>query len=676
MQKILLTCALPYANGSLHLGHILEFIQTDIFARHKRMQGNEVYFICGNDAHGTPIMLNAKKANKTPEELVAGFHQEHKRDLDGFLIGLNHFGSTHTKANQTLVNEFYDKLTKEGAIHSKTIMQLFDPVENMFLPDRFVKGTCPKCKAEDQYGDGCEVCGSTYGPTDLINPKSVLSNATPVEKESLHYFFALSKYQDFLKNWLQTNNRCSPEIQNKLKEWLDKPLHDWDISRDSPYFGFKIPGNEDKYFYVWLDAPIGYLSIFQEYLENKIGLEKAFEILNEFTSEKTDNQIIHFIGKDIVYFHTLFWPAMLHGAAFKTPSKVNVHGFLTVNGKKMSKSRGTFMLASDYLKHLQPDLLRYYFASRLSSGIEDVDFNLEEFVNKINADLVGKYVNIISRCSKILSNNFSNTITSQVMTAQQKELINNIASERKTIYQHFDSLEYAEAVRLIMRLLDNINKLINDEKPWQLVKEGNLELAHGNLSASIIAVSIITEYLLPIIPQLTAQVFDILNCKGNKSIQEDIKQHQINNFQHILERITMDDVNKLSSTEAETTTTPTPVEETKFDKVADEIEITDFAKVDLRIAKIVAAEEVKEADKLLKLTLDVGFGTRQVFAGIKSAYKPEDLIGKLTVCVANLKPRKMRFGMSEGMVLAAGPGGNELYILEPHDGAKPGMRVK
>lgn len=685
-RKILVTSALPYANGSLHIGHILEHIQSDIWVRFQRMQGNLCYFVCGEDAHGTPIMLKAEDRGITPEKLIAEYYAEHLKDLKDFNIHYDNYHTTHSPENQALATEIYLRLKERGDIVSKTILQAYDPIKNMFLPDRYVKGQCPKCGAMDQYGDSCESCGTTYSPTDLKNPISVLSGAPPIQKESEHYFFKLENYSDFLKNWT-AGDHLQPEVSKKLKEWFESGLKSWDISRDAPYFGFKIPETEDKYFYVWLDAPVGYIASFKHFCD-KNGLD--FKSFWSKESEK-ETELYHFIGKDIVYFHALFWPAMLEGSNHRTPTGVFVHGYVTVNGQKMSKSRGTFITVRDYLKHLKPDYLRYYFASKLSNHIEDVDFQLEDFVQRVNSDLVGKLVNIASRSASFIHKYFDNKLCHENdYTIEEKGIYQEFIKKGDLIAEYYEAREYAKALREIMSLADIANRYVDEQKPWVLIKDDSKKEAHRVCSVAINLFAVLVTYLKPIVPSLAEESETFLNRQLSwEGRLKPLSQHEIQIFKPLLNRIEMSEVEQMVNnlkTEAEaaeninasaSASANVNSGEALAEPFKPNISIDKFAEIDLRIAKIVKAEHVPDANKLLRLEIDLGSGVhRQIFAGIKEAYSPEDLIGKLTVVVANLEPRKMRFGLSEGMVLAAGPGGKDIFILEPHSGAEPGMRVK
>lgn len=669
-RTILVTYALPYCNGPLHLGHMVGFIQTDIWVRFQKMQHNTCYYISGSDAHGTPIMLSAERQGIAPETLVDNIHQLHKADFAGFQIELDNFYTTHSPENKALAELIYGRLRAKGDIFTKTIQQAYDPIKHMFLPDRFVKGRCPRCNADEQYGDGCEVCGATYAPTDLKDPVSVLSGATPIQQESEHYFFDLPKFESFLKEWAA--NHLQEQMSNKLEEWFATGLQAWDISRDAPYFGFEIPDAPGKYFYVWLDAPIGYIASFKNFCQKNPELD-----FDSFWETNSDAELYHFIGKDILYFHALFWPAMLHGAGLRTPDAIYTHGFLTIDGQKMSKSRGTFIKARTYLDHLEADYLRYYFAAKLNSKVEDLDLNLDDFIVRVNADLVGKVVNIASRCAGFITHYFEGKLAEK---CSEPLLLKVFADARKPIAQAFEAREYSRAIREIMELADKANQYINDKKPWTLIKQTeHMQLAHEVCTLGINLFRILMIYLKPIIPNTVAKAETFLNVPplawaDSLSV---LHNHVINPFTPLLQRV--DEAKILA---IKTATTEDIAMQSNLTKVSTkepllaEISYDDFAKVDLRIVKIIKAEQVPDAEKLLQLTLDLGDETRCVFAGIKSAYRPEDLIGKSTVMVANLAPRKMRFGLSEGMVLAAGPGGKDLWILHPDDGAQAGMRVK
>jgi len=685
-RKILITSALPYANGSIHLGHLLEHIQTNIWSRFQTARGHECYAVCADDAHGTPVMLKAQELGITPEEMVQKTQAEHEEDLAGFGVNYHNYHNTHSEENREICSEIYLKLRENGYISQRTINQLYDPEKNMFLPDRFVKGTCPKCGAEDQNGDNCDVCGATYSPTEVKNPRSVVSGATPVLKDSEHYFFDLPQFETTLQNWLKNGietGNIQPEIANKLQEWFEQGLQQWDISRDAPYFGFEIPDAPNKYFYVWVDAPVGYLASFRNYCQ-KHGIDDQ-----SFWTADSNAEVYHFIGKDITYFHCLFWPAILEGAGLRKPTGVNVHGFVTVNGAKMSKSKGTFIKGRTYLNHLEPDYLRYYFASKLTDGVTDIDLNFEDFVQKVNSDLVGKVVNIASRCAGFISKKFGGTL-------QLPETLPSVLTDMQTaadsIAQAFESRQYSKAIRDIMALADSANQYIDTAAPWVTIKDETKQQETQEVcSVGINAFRILMCYLAPVLPNLAEKSQAFLNASlAWNDTQNLLNGHQINKFKALMQRVDMDKVNAMidaskedlkaaQQSAAQGSENASNSESNGWlekDPIAPEISFDDFAKVDFRIAKIAKAEHVKGADKLLQLQLDLGGETRQVFAGIKSAYQPEEIEGKLTVMVANLAPRKMRFGMSEGMVLAAGPGGKDLWILEPHDGAQPGMKVK
>lgn len=676
-RKILVTSALPYANGSIHLGHMVESVQTDIWVRFQKQRGHECTYVCADDAHGTAIMLRAEQMGLSPEQQIAKVSEEHQADFKDFLIEFDNYHSTHSEENKALSSDIYLKLKANDRIAEREITQAFDPEKELFLADRYVKGSCPRCKAEDQYGDNCESCGATYSPMELINPKSVVSGATPVAKASKHLFFKLPEFSEFLKDWTRAGH-LQPEVANKLAEWLDSGLQEWDISRDAPYFGFEIPGEPGKYFYVWLDAPVGYMASFKHLCEQRFSAEEAEQTFDEYWKKDSTTELYHFIGKDIVNFHALFWPAMLHDSGYRTPSKVCVHGFLTVDGKKMSKSRGTFVNARTYLEHLNPEYIRYYYASKLTGGVDDIDLNTEDFVQRVNSDLVGKVVNIASRTAKFVAK-AGGTLSSNIANP---ELWQRFSDANTTIAELYEAREYSKAMREIMALADAANEYIAEQAPWSLAKEeGNEQKVLDICSLGINCFRLLMTYLKPVLPNTAKASEAFLNVTLDwPETFVFLGDHEINKFKPLMTRIEGEKVNamieaskeSLSEEQADNSKADTWLSK---EPIADEIEFNDFAKVDLRIALIANAEHVEGADKLLRLTLDLGGETRNVFAGIKSAYKPEDLIGKHTVMVANLKPRKMKFGMSEGMVLAAGPGKDELYILEPNEGAQPGMRV-
>ena len=669
-RKILLTSALPYANGAIHIGHMLEFVQTDIWARFQRAQGHECYFAWADDAHGTPVMLWARAEGKPPEELIDMMNEQHKQDFRDFGVSFDNYSSTHSEFNREIVEQIYRRLDSAGHIERRFIKQLYDEQEGMFLPDRFIRGTCPKCGTPDQYGDSCESCGSTYAPTDLIEPRSAVSGSPPVMKESEHYFFRLADFEAPLQEWM-ASGALQPEIANKLQEWFTDGLRDWDISRDAPYFGFRIPGTDDKYFYVWVDAPVGYVASFRELCE-RIGLD-----FDAWWSPGSEAEVHHFIGKDIVYFHTLFWPAMLMGAGFRTPTAVYAHGFLTVDGAKMSKSRGTFIRARTYLEHLHPDYLRYYFAAKLGPGTGDIDLNLEDFVLRVNSDVVGKVVNIASRCAGFIQRHFDGRLAGSL---PRPDLYADFVAAREEIKSDFEERNYQSAIRRIMALADEANRYIDEEKPWQVIKEADRQTeVHAVCTQGINLFRALVTYLAPVLPFTAERSAAFLGTPVDdwRRLDQPLLDVPLNTFQPLLTRIDpvkvqamIEDSRESLQPAAAAAPPKRPVAE-----LAPEITIDEFSKVDLRIARILSAEAVEGADKLLRLPLDTGNGTRTVFAGIRAAYDPADLEGRLTVMVANLKPRKMRFGTSEGMVLAAGSGGSDLFILAPDEGAEPGQRV-
>ncbi|MCZ6566447.1 MAG: methionine--tRNA ligase [Gammaproteobacteria bacterium] len=670
-RNILVTSALPYANGSIHIGHLVEYIQTDIWVRFQKMCGNHCIYICADDAHGTPIMLRAQQEDITPEELIAKVKLEHEKDFSDFHIEFDNYHSTHSEENKTHAIRIYERLKENGHITTKTVVDLYDPQDKVFLPDRFVKGECPKCHAKDQYGDNCEVCGSTYTPAELISPYSSTSGATPIEKENLHYFFKLNDFQDMLRDWI-ASDPLQPEITNKVKEWFVSGLKDWDISRDAPYFGFEIPDAPGKYFYVWLDAPIGYMASLQQYCD------RTGENFDAYWKTDSKHEVYHFIGKDIAYFHMLFWPAMLQGANYRIPTAVYCHGFLTVDGQKMSKSRGTLIKARTYLDHLKPEYLRYYFAAKLGPGVNDIDLNLNDFQQRVNSDVVGKLVNIASRCAGFIHKKFDGRLTSTFIE-------NNISAFQQAVLKNVDirdcyqNRKYSEAIRTIMSLADVANQIIDTHKPWELIKdESKHDEVHQVCSFGLNMYRLLIGYLKPVMPELAKKSETFLNtevCWDDLASGKPLPDgHQINKFKPLITRIEKELIENMIE---DSTQDVLPV---AADPINDEITFDDFAKLDFRIAKIIKAEHVEGADKLLRLTLDLGEPTgsvqRNVFAGIKSAYSPEEVEGRLTVVVANLAPRKMRFGISEGMVLAAGSGDKDIFLLQPDSGATPGMRVK
>ncbi len=661
-RRILVSSALPYANGDIHLGHLVEYIQTDIWVRFQRMRGHEVHYVCASDAHGTPIMIRARKEGIAPEKLVAQFKQAHTQDLAAFGVAFDNFWSTHSDENREMVYRIYESLDKAGHIFTRTINQAYDEQEGMFLPDRFVRGTCPTCGTQDQYGDACENCGRTYTPADLKDPISTLSGKPPVYRDSEHYFFRLASFEGFLKDWLAGAN-LDDSVGHKLAEWFEAGLQDWDISRDAPYFGFEIPGTKDKYFYVWLDAPIGYLASFKVLCE-RLGLD-----IEEWLGEDSKTEMYHFIGKDIMYFHALFWPAVLHGAGMRTPTSVFTHGFLTVDGKKMSKSRGTFITAKTYLAHLSTEQLRYYYAAKLSSGIDDIDLNLSDFINRVNSDLVGKLVNIASRCAGFVTRGNDGMLADAL---PDKALYAQFADASDVIADHYEARRYSKAMREIMRLADLANQYIDEHKPWVMNKDDALKSqVPAVCTQGLNMFRALAIYLAPVMPDIAEQsrvLFNEQNWHWD-SVKTPLTGSKIEKFKPMMTRIEDKQVEAMKAASVVSAKADARAEQDEH------ISIDDFMKVDLRIARIDNAEHVEGADKLLKLTLDIGDGQRQVFAGIKSAYEPEQLVGRMTVMVANLAPRKMRFGMSEGMVLAAGDG-KGIYLLSPDTGAEPGMRVK
>jgi methionyl-tRNA synthetase len=677
-RKILVTSALPYANGPIHLGHLLEYIQTDIWSRFQKSRGHECYYVCADDAHGTAIMLRAEREGITPEQLIARISEEHQADFADFKIKFDNYHSTHSEENRELSSYIYKQCRDNGHIATRSITQAFDPEQNLFLADRYIKGECPKCGADDQYGDNCEACGATYSPADLKNPKSTISGATPIEKESEHYFFKLTDFEDFLKDWTKAGH-LQDSVSNKLQEWLESGLQDWDISRDAPYFGFEIPDAPGKYFYVWLDAPIGYMASFKNLCERE-GIN-----FDEFWNKDSEAELYHFIGKDIINFHALFWPAMLSCSGFRTPTAVNAHGFVTVDGAKMSKSRGTFIKARTFLNHVNPEALRYYFAAKLSSGVDDFDLNFDDFVQRVNADLVNKYVNIASRCAgfvKKAGGNLSENIA-------EPEMMQSFIDAGEQIAEFYEAREFGKATKLIMELADRANEYIQTKAPWSLAKEEGTEQQVLDIcSMGINLFRQITIYLSPVLPEMAEKVqafmnLETLNWESRKTV---LTGHSINKFKPLMQRVegaqiekmkeaTIADLEAEQALAAKSAAPATTNKHWEDNPLADQITFDDFVKVDMRVALIEDAQHVKGAGKLLQLTLDLGGEKRNVFAGIKSAYKPEDLVGRKTIMVANLAPRKMKFGVSEGMVMAAGPGGEEIYLFSPDDGAEPGMRV-
>ncbi|WP_038903807.1 methionine--tRNA ligase [Dickeya zeae] len=671
-NKILVTCALPYANGPIHLGHMLEHIQADIWVRYQRMRGNQVHFICADDAHGTPIMLKAQQMGVAPEQMIATVSQEHQQDFAGFNISYDNYHSTHSEENRELSGLIYRRLKENGFIKNRTISQLFDPEKSMFLPDRFVKGTCPKCKAPDQYGDNCEVCGATYSPTELIDPKSAVSGATPVMRESEHFFFDLPAFSDMLQSWTRSG-ALQEQVANKMQEWFDAGLQQWDITRDAPYFGFEVPDAPGKYFYVWLDAPIGYMGSFKNLCDKRGDLS-----FDEFWRKDASTELYHFIGKDIVYFHSLFWPAMLEGSGFRKPTNLFVHGYVTVNGAKMSKSRGTFIKADTYLKHLDADCLRYYYAAKLSSRIDDIDLNLEDFVQRVNADIVNKVVNLASRNAGFINKRFDGQLADSLA---DPALYQTFIDAAQTIAEAYSSRESGKAVREIMALADLANRYVDEQAPWVVAKqEGRDADLQAICSMGINLFRVLMTYLKPVLPSLAERAEAFLQTELSwDSLSQPLTNHRVGTFKALFNRIDIAQVQGMvdaSKEEAAAAAKPSsgPLAD---NPIQDTIDFADFDKVDMRVALIQKAELVDGSDKLLRLTLDLGGQTRQVFSGIRAAYpEPSALEGRLTVLVANLAPRKMRFGVSEGMVMAAGPGGKDIFLLSPDSGAQPGMQIK
>jgi methionyl-tRNA synthetase len=683
-RRILVTSALPYANGPIHLGHLVEYVQTDIWVRFQKLRGHDCHYVCADDTHGTPVMLRAEAEGVTPEALIYRVREEHRADFREFGIGFDNYHHTNSPENRAYAETIYKSLQAQGLIEVRVIEQLFDPVKSIFLPDRFIKGECPKCHAKDQYGDACEVCGTTYQPTELINPYSAISGAAPILRTSEHYFFRLSTCQAFLEQWTRAPGHLQTEVANKMDEWLGQGLQDWDISRDAPYFGFEIPGAPGKFFYVWLDAPIGYMASFKNLCDRQ-GLD-----FDRYWGPGTDTELVHFIGKDILYFHALFWPAMLKFAGFRTPSHIYAHGFLTVTGEKMSKSRGTFITARAYLDAVgNPEYLRYYYAAKLNGSLEDVDLNLDDFVARVNSDLVGKYVNIASRTAGFISRQCDGLL-SRVLEAEHEILLEPFQAARQLIAQHYEDRDTARAMREIMAFADRANEYVNAQKPWDLFKPTGAEgvpAAARERGQAVCTVALnmfrcLTVYLKPVLPALAERVeqFLVVPPLHWSDVEQILLGHRIGAYTHLLTRLEDKHATALVGSVSAPVLTPLsktrpPVPESP--KPADTtIGIEDFAKIDLRIARIVQAEAVEGADKLLKLTLDLGGEQRNVFAGIRLAYAAEQLKDRLVVVVANLAPRKMRFGISEGMVLAAGPGGEEIFLLSPDAGATPGMQVK
>lgn len=682
-RKILVTSALPYANGSIHLGHMVEHIQTDVWVRFQKLRGNECHYCCADDTHGTPVMLAAQKQGIAPEDMIAKVREEHLADFTGFFIGYDNYYSTHSPENKQFSQDIYRALKANGKIESRVIEQLFDPEKQMFLPDRFVKGECPKCHAQDQYGDNCEVCGTTYSPTELINPYSAVSGAKPELRESEHFFFKLGECADFLKAWTSGNNphdgkpHLQPEALNKMKEWLgegeETTLSDWDISRDAPYFGFEIPDAPGKYFYVWLDAPVGYMASFKN-LCDRIGVD-----FDEYFKADSQTEMYHFIGKDILYFHALFWPAMLHFSGHRAPTGVYAHGFLTVDGQKMSKSRGTFITAKSYLEQgLNPEWMRYYIAAKLNSKIEDIDLNLQDFISRVNSDLVGKYVNIAARASGFIAKRFEGRLKDVADSA----LLAKLAAESDTIAEQYENREYARALRDIMALADAVNEYVDANKPWELAKqEGQDERLHEVCSELINAFTMLTAYLAPVLPQTAANAAKFLNLEAITwaNTRETLGEHAINKYEHLMQRVEQKQVDDLIEANKQSIAAAAvpAAEESKYEKVAEQASFDDFMKIDMRVAKVLNCEAVEGSTKLLKFDLDFGFEKRIIFSGIAASYpNPAELNGRMVIAVANFAPRKMaKFGVSEGMILSAATADGKLKLLDVDTGAQPGDKV-
>ena len=682
-RKILVTSALPYANGSIHLGHMVEHIQTDVWVRFQKLRGHECHYCCADDTHGTPVMLAAQKQGIAPEDMIAKVREEHLADFTGFFIGYDNYYSTHSPENKQFSQDIYRALKANGKIESRVIEQLFDPEKQMFLPDRFVKGECPKCHAQDQYGDNCEVCGTTYSPTELINPYSAVSGAKPELRESEHFFFKLGECADFLKAWTSGNNphdgkpHLQAEALNKMKEWLgegeETTLSDWDISRDAPYFGFEIPDAPGKYFYVWLDAPVGYMASFKN-LCDRIGVD-----FDEYFKADSQTEMYHFIGKDILYFHALFWPAMLHFSGHRAPTGVYAHGFLTVDGQKMSKSRGTFITAKSYLEQgLNPEWMRYYIAAKLNSKIEDIDLNLQDFISRVNSDLVGKYVNIAARASGFIAKRFEGRLKDVSGSA----LLAKLAAESDTIAEQYENREYARALRDIMALADAVNEYVDANKPWELAKqEGQDERLHEVCSELINAFTMLTAYLAPVLPQTAANAARFLNLDAITwaNTRETLGEHAINKYEHLMQRVEQKQVDDLIEANKQSIqTTPAPAaEDSKYEKVTEQASFDDFMKIDMRVAKVLNCEAVEGSTKLLKFDLDFGFEKRIIFSGIAASYpNPAELNGRMVIAVANFAPRKMaKFGVSEGMILSAATADGKLKLLNVDAGAQPGDKV-
>jgi methionyl-tRNA synthetase len=671
-RKLLVTSALPYANGPLHMGHMVEYIQTDIWVRFQKLIGNSCYYVCADDAHGTAISLHAEQQGITAEESIQQINKQRKQDFNEFMVEFDLYSSTHSEANKQLTTEIYNKLQTKNCLTVKTISQAYDTEKQMFLADRYIKGDCPKCGAQHQYGDNCESCGATYQASELKNAYSSLSGTAPVTKDTEHVFFKLSEATELLTAWL-TTDAVPKEVRQKLFEWVNAGLKDWDICRDAPYFGFEIPDMPNKYFYVWLDAPIGYMSTFKTLCEQQ---QLDF---NEYWQPNSSCEVHHFIGKDIINFHCLFWPSILTNCGFRTPTAVHVHGYLTINGEKMSKSRGTFISARNYLDHLQPEYLRYYYATKLSTSIDDLDFNTEDFAQKINSDLVGKFVNIASRCAGFITKKFDGKLATALPETMQ-QFYQQFPQAAETIANFYEAADFAKAMRAILALADTANSWINDAKPWVIAKDPNndMQLLQQICTVGINIFRVLAIYLKPVLPQLAVNVEQFLNVSAFnwEDSQELLLNHTINKFKPLMQRIEPEKITAVLDASATPIVAAKEVSKPTIEPIAATIDINDFAKVDLRIGKIIEAKNVEKAAKLLQLTIDIGEEKpRNIFAGLKSAYTAEQLQGRYTVVVANLAPRKMRFGISEGMVLAAGTGGKDLWVLEPDAGVQPGMKV-
>ena len=687
-RKIVVTSALPYANGPIHIGHLVEYLQTDIWVRFQKMCGNRCLYFCADDTHGTPVMISARAAGISPEELIEQMYKEHRADFDAFYVEFDNYYTTHSPENRRFSELIFNRLNEAGSIVKRNVEQAYCENCKMSLPDRFIRGTCPRCKAENQYGDACEVCGGTHQPTDLINPYCATCHAGPTLRTSEHYFFKLANYEQKLKN-LIAEGYAQKSVANKLDEWFKTGLKDWDISRDGPYFGFKIPGEENKFFYVWLDAPIGYMASAKNYCD-KTGLDfnKLWPGSHPDVGESDGYELYHFIGKDIMYFHALFWPAMLIGAGFKTADKLFVHGFLTVNGEKMSKSRGTFIKASTYLKRLDPEYLRYYYASKLTDSIDDIDLSIDDFVNKTNSNLVGKFANLASRSGPMLTKKLSGRLGQ--LDSHGKQLTNKLTAEKNRIIENYENRNFSAVVRIITALADEANRYVEQNQPWVTIKT-DLEKTRTTLTAVINAVRILTIYLKPILPKYAEKVEKFLNVDNLKfaDVETPLENHRINDFERLVDRIDKEQVSAMMQESKEDprkagtqTRNTSAVSPDPAEPIAPQCSMDDFEKIDLRIARVTTAEKVEGADKLLRLKLDVGGPQKTCLAAIAQAYKPDELTGKIVIYLANLKPRKMKFGLSEGMILAAGTGGHplrgnrkDIFMLTADEGAKPGQKV-